>query len=528
MGVSEKRVCCTKNSILSELPYANVDIIRAHGQFNNMLNSDLPTKKYLDKLHSIYDLDLFCLNTEPKLNPDRNLSMQQIRCKYFSPYSFSTFKKSLTESENQSPFSILHTNVRSLRRNIDNLQVHLLDELDYQFSVIGITETKITNSSGLDFNARLSNYQFEYVPTPLSCGGVGMYINNCLKFKVLERTSKEAFQALWIEIESPKSKNIVCGVIYRQHNDPEQFLQYLDMTLEKLSSSDKVVYLMGDFNIDLLKCEISDYSHNFLLSLQCYSFFPVIDKPTRVYNNSATIIDNIFVNRFDHKISGGNIVSDISDHYSQFCFIHSLTPKNLTTKYKIRDYSNFSEECFINDVSETDWDNSMANGSVDKCFSSFYNKLNKLINKHAPFKTLSKRKAKQFSKPWITKGLRKSIKIKNRLFYSGDILKYKLYRNRIVSLSRLSKRLHYEAYFTANLKNMKKTWEGINELLNSQRKTKQVSALQRPNKSGLTQNPSEITNIFNQYFASIRPTFAYNIITSQEYLAGTNHFKVVL
>ena len=48
-----------------------------------------------------------------------------------------------------------------------------------------------------------------------------MYINNCLKFKVLERTSKEAFQTLWIEIESPKSKNIVCEVIYRQHNHPE-------------------------------------------------------------------------------------------------------------------------------------------------------------------------------------------------------------------------------------------------------------------------------------------------------------------
>ena len=202
---------------------------------------------------------------------------------------------------------------------------------------------------------------------------------------------------------------------------------------------------MGDFNIDLLKCEISDYSHNFLLSLQCYSFFPVIDKPTRVYNNSATLIDNIFVNRFDYIISGGNIVSDISDHYSQFCFIHSLTPKN-------RDYSNFSEECFINDVSETDWNSLMENGSVDKCFSSFYNKLNKLINKHAPFKTLWKRKAKQFSRPWITKGLRKAIKVKNRLFYSGDIFKYKLYINRIVSLSRLSKRLHYEAYFTANLK----------------------------------------------------------------------------
>lgn len=151
MVVSKKRVSCTKNPIPSELPYVNVNIIRAHGHFNNMLNSDLLPKKYLDKLHSIYHLDPFCLNTKPKLNPDRNLSKQQIRRKYFSHYSFSMFKKSLTESENQSSFSIHHTNVRRLQRTIGNFQFHLLDELDYQFSVIGITERKITNSCRVRF-----------------------------------------------------------------------------------------------------------------------------------------------------------------------------------------------------------------------------------------------------------------------------------------------------------------------------------------------------------------------------------------
>ena len=50
----------------------------------------------------------------------------------------------------------------------------------------------------------------------------------------------------------------------------------------------------------------------------------------------------------------------------------------------------------------------------------FYNTLNKIVNKHAPFIALSKRKAKQMSKPWIPKGLRKSIKIKKELFCSGD------------------------------------------------------------------------------------------------------------
>ena len=160
----------------------------------------------------------------------------------------------------------------------------------------------------------------------------------------------------------------------------------------------------------------------------------MIGKPTRVHNNSATLIDNILVNRIDLKISSqcGNIVSDISDHYSQFCIIHSPSLRSRYRGTKIRDYSRFSEENFISDISQTDWNGVISNGSVDIRFSSFYNKLNKLVNKHAPLKIVSKRKAKQLSKPWITSGLCKSIKIKNDLFYSGDTATYKLYRNKIL------------------------------------------------------------------------------------------------
>ncbi|MCG8343054.1 MAG: HAD-IC family P-type ATPase, partial [Chlorobiales bacterium] len=49
------------------------------------------------------------------------------------------------------------------------------------------------------------------------------------------------------------------------------------------------------------------------------------------------------------------------------------------------------------------------NVNVDRTFSSFYNKCNKILNKHARFKTLSKRRLKQLSKPWITKGIRTAI-----------------------------------------------------------------------------------------------------------------------
>ena len=40
--------------------------------------------------------------------------------------------------------SFLHNIVRSLRRNLDDFQVHLLDEHQYRFNVIRVTETKTT------------------------------------------------------------------------------------------------------------------------------------------------------------------------------------------------------------------------------------------------------------------------------------------------------------------------------------------------------------------------------------------------
>ena len=73
------------------------------------------------------------------------------------------------------------------------------------------------------------------------------------------------------------------------------------------------------------------------------------------------------------------------------------------------------------------------------------------------------------SKPWITRGLRKSIKIKNLLFYSGHNDMYKYYRNKISVLTHLSKKAYYNKYFEDNITNMKKTWEDINNLINRKR-----------------------------------------------------------
>ena len=116
---------------------------------------------------------------------------------------------------------------------------------------------------------------------------------------------------------------------------------------------------------------------------------------------------------------------------------------NKTTKK--RDFSDFSSVRFNNGLSIVDWVNiivSKAN-SLDDRFSSFHKQSNKVVQKHAPLKVVSKRKIKQLAKPWITKGIRTSIKITNRLYKTGNCGGYKSYRNKIITLTRLSKKQYY-------------------------------------------------------------------------------------
>ena len=112
-----------------------------------------------------------------------------------------------------------------------------------------------------------------------------------------------------------------CVIILGNPSKPQKHT-VINSTLRSVVSGDKDVYIMGDFN-DLLKCESSQVSQDFLLSLQSCYLIPTVDKPTRVHRSSATLI----VNNPNQLLASGNIISDISDHFSQFCIKTSAKDK---------------------------------------------------------------------------------------------------------------------------------------------------------------------------------------------------------
>lgn len=76
--------------LLRELPFYGTNFI----ELNNISSGNLIQIRQLNKLSSIYDIDLLNLNSSQfsDINPDQILSKQQIRTNYFSSNTFKQFK----------------------------------------------------------------------------------------------------------------------------------------------------------------------------------------------------------------------------------------------------------------------------------------------------------------------------------------------------------------------------------------------------------------------------------------------------
>ena len=82
----------------------------------------------------------------------------------------------------------------------------------------------------------------------------------------------------------------------------------------------------------------------------------------------------------------------------------------------------------------------------------------------------------------------------------------KVSRNKILALTRQSKKLYYLTYFSNDINNMKKTWAWINEVMNwSKLKSKPCTALRRLTCHEITHNLTEFLNVltwFSSYLAN--------------------------
>ena len=292
---------------------------------------------------------------------------------------------------------------------------------------------------------------------------------------------------------------------------------YLNPLLEKLSKDNKLCFLMGDFNIDLLHYDSHPSTNEFLDTLASNHFLPHIIHPTRITSRSKTLIDNIFSNINSADFTSGNLTADISDHLPQFMIAKNILspPHAPNVKVYERNWKVFNKVSFIDDFNNQNWDANLklSEGDCNRSLEILLNSMNILLDKHAPFKKLTKQEIKFKEKPWITGSLKNSIHHKNRLFLQyinckDPILKtvkhnkFKEYRNILKLLLKDSKKQYFNEFFKNNINNIKNTWKGIKDIINIKSKVNSQPNCIFHNNSNIS-DPKIIADSFNEYFSNV-------------------------
>ena len=180
--------------------------------------------------------------------------------------------------------------------------MEFISTLNISFSSIGVSETWLHNFKENLYT--IPGYCFiSNTRQHKSGGGVGLFIKSDLKFKLrtdLQSPNNKLYESIFAEILQPNSKNIIVGCIYKPPDTSvSDFNNSINNILSTISFENKLTYLMGDFNINILNTESHQPTEDFINLMTSNCLYPLISKPTRITHSTATLIDNIITDNFN-------------------------------------------------------------------------------------------------------------------------------------------------------------------------------------------------------------------------------------
>ena len=444
---------------------------------------------------------------------------------YFNEYSYKLFKNCNDYTDDSfnkylqqhyisdNSFSVAHLNIRSLPARLSAFMSYV-DNLDHCFSVIGLSETWLNPSNVSAYSIPGYNHVAQTRCAGRG-GGISLFVaEKCVYSEMTDYCMvNDYIESLFVKITN-NGVVFVIGLIYRPPNSNiVQFTETLNNILGEVSHM--TCYIMGDYNIDLLKHELHPPTEKFLEAMYSNSLLPMILKPTRETETTATLIDNIFTNKYNvnDNIFQGIFATDISDHYMIFHISDKCAPD--IEEYQLIRLINESRMLKYKErILGTDWSILDVYDTCQSYFSSLMNIFKSIYNEAFP---VMKTKRKYRNRlPWLTAGLKESIKRKNKLYRislkhrtSYNITLYREYRNKLNTLLKMEEKNYYQSLILANKNNLKKTWGIIKQVINKSKYSKLSSEFSH--NGSILNDKKSIANAFNDYFVNIGPTLASKI-----------------
>lgn len=402
-----------------------------------------------------------------------------------------------------SNFLLLHCNIRSFNKNIDELCASI-KSMNCCPDVLVLSETWFSPSNNLGNIEGFNGYHT--FRQQKRGGGISVFVHKKYKTSSLQNLSLclENIETSAVKIYLADNSSVTVIGCYRPP-DPAQvnnFLENLNNVLSSTNSNQKL-YLIGDLNIDLT--DGSQNSSDLMDLMHSFNMVPVITKPTRITDNSRSLIDHIWTNNLAESESGIVKVC-ITDHYP--IFVHTVTRTESSTSFvkKFRDHSNhniLNLETRLSNFLQTFYLYDGLPISI-KC-KILCEKLYDLYNSCCPIrsKTVSLNRT---LKPWLTDSLIEEIRLKHIMYnrFKSGLIEFEVYNNqnkRSASLLKNAKKLYYTNKFNNCIGDIKRTWKQINKLIKPQKGNSGIDSIMEDDVK--VDDPTRIANCFNEFFATI-------------------------
>ena len=440
------------------------------------------------------------------------------KCDYYMVKDFNAMIKD-NDLKGKSSLSFMHLNIRSLPKHASEFEAFMA-ELTINFDIIGITETWLTKSNSDLYDIDIYTH-FNQTRNGKMGGGVSLFVRSHINCVIRSDLClmDNFIEVLFVEMPKRSSglmKKVLIGVVYRPPNsDIQLFIEKITELLNGVRNENKTLYLMGDFNINILAAEDHLPTSEFLESMYSYGLFPLISKPTRMTQTTETLIDNIFTNDVTNShCHQGIFFNDISDHFPVFHIINVVRSDPSKKVYWARTIDDKSINDFMHHLYKINWTDVLHSGEGTVAFELFYNKFSQVFENIFPLKKIQI--CYKTRKNWLSRGLKKSIATKNKLYLKSlktkseeDIMHYKAYKVSLKKLMKNAERQHYQTLLSSNKENMKKLWVIIKDVINKKKSSNVPSKFSFGDEVVIDKNV--ISNKFNDYFTNIGRDLANKI-----------------
>ena len=333
-------------------------------------------------------------------------------------------KKYTKETKNNNSLLIFHQNVQCLKNKILEMEI-LLDNMEVCPKLVCVTEHWYTENEKTNMKIEKYTMISSFTRKNKAHGGSAIFAQDGYDAEEVEELQQKSIEG-HLECSSvcSRSQKLLVLCIYRPP------LGELDLFFNTLTDILNICYnkffrfkmvLCGDFNINLL--DNNSNTKSLLNILTSFNFSQKIFDPTRIANNSKTLLDNIFIN-FENIYSGEIITTALSDHEGQLiniCLNDNSDQSNQSLPYAKRIFSIKKIQQFKEELQNFNWTEILYVEDPNICYNLFVNKIINLMNIIFPIKKI---KNKPKNKSWITMGIKTSCETKRNLYkqkISGEI-----------------------------------------------------------------------------------------------------------